>query len=76
MANVILNERRAEPWKTKGIALQCPNCLSLVEVTLPLDVTVEKRQNLITEAVGEHRRLCIAAAADEGRVYQISYPRI
>lgn len=76
MTNVVSNERRAEPWKAKGIALQCPNCLTLVEVTLPWDVTTEKRQLLISEAVGEHRRVCIAVPADSGRVYQISYPRI
>lgn len=76
MARVISNERRADPWKAKGVALQCPHCLSLVEVTLPWDVTVGKRQALISEAVGEHRRLCLAAPAEESRVYQISYPRV
>ena len=73
---IISNERRAEPWKTKGVALQCPNCLSLVEVNLPYGVTAEKRQTLIAAAVGEHRVVCVAAPSDEGRVYQISYPRI
>lgn len=76
MTRVISTERRAEPWKATGVALQCPHCLSLVEVTLPHGVTVAMRQNLIAEAVNEHRATCLVAAADEGRVYQISYPRI
>lgn len=76
MTEVTSIERRAEPWKAKGVALQCPNCLSLVEVTLPYNITVSLRQELIGEAVGEHRRVCLAAPSDEGRVYQISYPRI
>lgn len=76
MTKITFNERRAEPWKAKGVALQCPNCLSLVEVAIPYDSTAEKRQKLISLAIGEHRTLCLASTVEEGRVYQIHYPRI
>lgn len=76
MTKVTSIERRADPWKAKGVALQCPNCASLVEVSVPYGITAEGRQQLISAAVGEHRLICPAASVEEGRVYQIHYPRI
>lgn len=71
-----ISEARETPYLAKQIRLQCPHCLGLVYVSLPYGWTTEKRQKLIHEGIDEHRKICTAADAVEGRVYSIEYPRL
>lgn len=71
----IREPNKATPFSTREIRLVCPHCAGSVYVSLPWNVTAEVRARTVSEAVGEHRRLCTSAPADAGIVYQIDYPR-
>ncbi len=70
-----ISEARESPYLAMQVRLQCPHCLGLVNVKLPYGWTDEVRMNLIRDGIDEHRRICTAADATEGRVYTIEYPR-
>ncbi len=70
-----VRETAQTPWAAKELKLLCPHCQNAVYVPIPWNCTTELRQRAISEAVNEHRTLCLSAPSDEGRVYSISYPR-
>lgn len=53
----------------------CPHCHGQVFVPLPWNVTAAQRTRVISEAISEHRVLCVAAPPEVARVYAINYPR-
>ena len=66
----------ATPVAAKQVRLLCPHCNNSVYVVLPYRPTVLRRQQLIREAIDEHRRLCVKAPSEAGRVFRIDYPRV
>lgn len=70
-----ITEARETPLLAKQIRLQCPHCVGLVYVDLPYGWTTAKRQQLVHDAIDEHRKVCTGADATAGRVYTVEYPR-
>jgi hypothetical protein len=70
-----ISEDRVAPWLAKEIRLMCPHCNNSVFVQIPWDATAEVRTRFISEGINEHRAICTAATAEQGRVYTIDYPR-
>jgi len=73
---VRITEDRQKPWAAKEIMLKCPRCTGIVTVPMPYKPTAEVRQRLMSQAIDEHRRVCVAADSADGRVYSIHYPRL
>lgn len=70
-----ISETRQTLAAAKQLRLQCPHCKGFAFADIPWDATSEKRQQLISAAINEHRVVCTGADATEGRVYSIEYPR-
>lgn len=70
-----ISESRESAITAKQIRLQCPHCQGFAYANVPWDATAEKRQQLVSAAINEHRVVCTGAEATEGRVYSIEYPR-
>ena len=66
----------AAPVDAKEVRLMCPHCQGFATAKVPLGATSWRRQQLIRDAIDEHRVVCTAADATEGRVYRIDYPRV
>lgn len=68
-------EHRQPPNLAKGVTLQCDACHGSFGVVFPYINTVETRQREIKKAADEHRKVCTAGDAEQGREYKIWYPR-
>lgn len=70
-----ISEARQSLATAKQVRLQCPHCHGFAYAEIPTNATAEKRGQLISASINEHRVVCTAADATEGRVYSIEYPR-
>jgi len=57
------------------VRLLCPYCNDAIYVQLSWPYTSVDKQRRISEAITEHRKLCVKAPPEAGRVYRIDYPR-
>ena len=76
MVNPRVVTQVTEVRRAKEIKLLCPHCHSSLFVQLDWPYLRVERQRKISEAIGEHRKLCSAAPPEAGRVYEITYPRL
>lgn len=70
-----IRENRKTVAAATEVKLLCPHCLSSVIVQLGWSCSPVLRQRKISEAIGEHRKLCDKAPPEAQRVYRIDYPR-
>lgn len=75
LSRVRIREGADSPQTAKEVALQCPHCQKMCYVKLPYKPTALQRQIFIRDAIDEHRKICLAAPSDAGRVTKILYPR-
>lgn len=57
------------------VRLLCPHCSQAIYVPLVWPYTRIDKQRRISEAIDLHRKNCVGAPPEEGRVYRIDYPR-
>lgn len=70
------HQSKATPQTAKGARLKCDGCQKTISVMFPYGCTVLGRQQLIRDACDEHRRIaCTAGVVEDGRKYEIWYPR-
>ena len=66
----------ATPQTAKGARLKCDACEKTISVMFPSNCPAWDRQRLLSEACDEHRRIgCTAGVAEDGRKFDIWYPR-
>lgn len=66
----------AAPVKAKGARLVCEACGKSISVMFPTNCPAWDRARLLSDAAGEHRRIgCTAGAVEDGRKFDIWYPR-
>ena len=70
-----ISESRDNPQDAKEVAIKCPECGKLAIVVFSYKPTYTQRMETIKAALDEHRKVCTAAPAETGRVYEIWYPR-
>lgn len=71
-----VSENRQQPYEAKEVMVQCTACSKYAVIVFPSNPTAEQRAFAIKEAADEHRKWCPATQPEEGREYQIWYPRV
>lgn len=70
------HQSTATPQTAKGVRLKCEACDKTISVMFPSNCTALERQQLIKDAADEHRRIgCTAGVVEDGRKFDIWYPR-
>lgn len=71
-----ISEDRQTAAEAREVCIRCLDCGKLAFARLPFAPTAEQRLRIIHGAVAEHRRIgCTKKTAEDGRKYELWYPR-
>lgn len=74
-ASIRVSETRQAPHAAREIQFRCSACNKYAYALLPYAPTPGERQRIIKKALDEHRLVCKVGGLEQGRSYEIWYPR-